>query len=78
VSRVKGIKRAFRSFGKAAYSFVLAQGVKFVFSSGYKFMRISLMTDIPNEFVRGRVKDIMKGQGQFDYTQTWGKVPPGL
>ena len=65
----------FRPFGEAADAFVLTEGMKFIASAGQKFVGIGLMADIPDQFVVGRIKDIVQGNGQFDHAR--GLVPDG-
>ena len=70
MSHVKMIVFAFVRVCEPAYAAVLAQGAHAVFTSRQYFMRIGLMADIPNNFVFGRLKDIMKRYGEFHGTQS--------
>jgi hypothetical protein len=49
--------------------------VEFLATTRQNFVAICLMANIPDEFIIGRVKHVMKGDGQFNYPQTSPKVP---
>ena len=40
-------------------------------------MRITLVADIPDEPIKGRLKDVVYCDGEFDRTQVGREVPPG-
>ena len=42
--------------------FLFAQTGKIIFTSGDNFMRVSLMADIPDNFILRSIENIMKGQ----------------
>jgi len=77
VSRFEGIVAAFFEFGEAAHAFVLSERSELPTPSGENLMGVALVTDIPNEFIRGGVKDIMQGNGQLYYPEAWRKMPAG-
>ena len=60
----------FVSSQEARDSTVLFDRVKLVLPAGENFVGVSLMTDIPNQFVCGSVEDIMHRHRQFDRTET--------
>ena len=74
MSRAKGIILTLRAFGKAGEPAGLPQGPNAIFAAGENFMRISLMTHIPNQPIMGRIEDVMQNGRQFDNTQASTKV----
>ena len=72
----KGVIGAFVFSGKSGKTAELSNRFESVVSSGDDFMRIGLVPDIPDDFILGCVKYIMKGDGQFNSPQTGGKMTP--
>ena len=66
---VKGIVGAFASFGKAAESLVLTDGLEVLEATGQELVGVALVANIPYELVVWGVKDIMDGQGQLNNAQ---------
>ena len=60
------IMRAFTAQGKAAQSPGGANRMKAILAPGQQLMHIALMADIPDEFILGRRKRMMKREGQLD------------
>ncbi len=59
----KGVIRTFRTFWKTRQPFPDADTAHLPGTAGEYFMRISLMTHIPDNFIIGRIKDFMQGDG---------------
>ena len=78
MAHTEGVVFAFLPFGKAGQAFVGAQGGKRFFASCDDFVDVSLMPYIKDEFVPGRVKDPVQGQGQFHHAQIGSQVPAVL
>ena len=66
---IKGIVRAFGFFRKAAYAFILAQGMELLLAAGNEFVSVCLMADVPDQFISRRIEYMVQGQGQFNYSQ---------
>ena len=62
------------SFGKTAQAMKLAQTGKFFPPTGNQFMGIRLMANVPDDFIPGRFKDRMQGQGQLHNAQRTGEM----
>ena len=62
----KGIKGRFTAFGKAGQPVFLAQGFDLRAPPCQDLVRIGLMTDIPDQPVMRRLKNIMQCHGQLD------------
>ena len=60
---IKSIIGAFRPFGEAADPFMLTQGVELIPAPCYQFMGIRLVPNVPDQFVRRCVKNMMQSQG---------------
>ena len=52
--------------------------MKSIPATGQQLVRIGLMTDIPDNFVPGCVKNIMKGYRQLNRSQTGGQMAAGF
>jgi hypothetical protein len=52
--------------------------MKVIAAARQQFMGISLVSDIPNQFVMGCVKNIMDGDCQLNGTETGGKMASGF
>ena len=74
VSCFKFVVDTFITFEKTGEAFVLTNCVQLFAASGQHFMHVSLMTDIPNQFVFGRFKRVMQRDCQFDCAQTCARV----
>ena len=74
----KSIEGALISFGKRCQAIFLAQRRHALSAPGQDFVRISLMTHIPDQPVFRRIKQIVKGDGQLDDAQSGTKVPARL
>src|SRR5690348_7131138 len=53
------------------------QGPDAVAPPSQDFVRICLMTDIPDQFVFRRIKNVMQRYGQFDHAETSAQVTAG-
>ena len=47
-------------------------------ATGQNFVRITLMTDIPNQLVHRGVENSVQRYGQLDHTQRGSQMPPGF
>ena len=57
---------ALRGVRERRQAFELPVGMEAVATTRENLMRVSLMAYVPDEFVVGRVEDIMQGYRQFD------------
>jgi hypothetical protein len=64
-----------RETGKPAF---LAQGANAVAPAGQDFMRITLMADIEDQPVFGRVEDLVNGNRQFHHAEAGTQMATGL
>ena len=67
---------AFRTPGETGQASRLAQCTNTVPTPGQNFVRISLMTDIPDYLVARCLKDIVYGDREFDHTEPGPEMPP--
>ena len=63
-----------RESGQAAAG---AQRADAITPAGQNFVRISLVTDIPDQLVIGRVKNVVKGHREFDDAKTRAEMAAG-
>ena len=47
-------------------------------TSGQYFVRIGLMSDVPDNSVIGRIENMMQSNGQLNCTQTSAEMPSGF
>ena len=59
--------------GEARQTSALAQRANAVAAPGQDLVRVTLVTDIPDQLVIGRVEHRMQGDGQFDHTEPGAK-----
>ena len=45
--------------------------------AGQNLVGVALVADIPDQLILGGVEDIVQGDGQFHYPETWGKMTAG-
>ena len=64
----KRVVFGFAALGEARQTAVAAHGMHLVFASGKDFVRITLMTDVPNQLVFRRVINIVQSHGKLDRT----------
>ena len=67
--RAVAIVLAFGAQGEAVQSARRADRVKAAFPAGKQFVDITLMADVPDELVFGRVENAVQGDRQFHHTQ---------
>ncbi len=75
MSGAEGIIIAFRSFQETAQAPELADGMHPVFSAGQNFMRVGLMTHIPDKFIVRCIENIMKRYRQFNGAEAGSEMP---
>ena len=75
--RAERVVLALAALGEAAEAAALAQGADPAAPRGQDLVRISLMADIPDQLVIGRVEDIVDRDSQFDHAETRAEVPAG-
>ena len=63
------------SLEKTADAFVLSNRLEFCFAAGQNLVNVTLMPNIPNEFVHRRLKNMVQGNGQLDDAQAGRKMP---
>ena len=77
---VGGAKRvvfALGALGEAADTPALADGAHPVAATGHDLVRIGLVADVPDQFVVGRVENIVDGHGQFDHAKPRAEMAAG-
>ncbi len=67
----------FCSVGKARQTALLAYGGHQVASAGKDLVAVSLMADVPDEFISRRVVGIVNSDGQFDRAQARTQMSTG-
>jgi len=72
----EGIVLALGPPGETGKAAALTQRPDPVAPTGHNFVRIGLMTDIPDQSVAGRIEDVMERNGQFDDAKAGAEVPP--
>ena len=65
MSGSKGIVRTFVDFGKAGYAVECANGMELIFSACEDFVRICLMSNIPNNGILGKLQCMVQGYGEL-------------
>ena len=78
MSYAESIVFGFAALGEARQTTVAAHGMHLVFASGKDFVRITLMTDVPNQLVFRRVINIVQSHRQLDCAQVAGEMTAGL
>lgn len=76
-----GAKRvifALGAFGEARQAAALADRADTVAAPGQNFMRITLVADVPNQSVAGRIEDMMQRNRQLHDAEAGAKVSAGL
>ena len=73
----KGVVLALAAARKGSEAILLTQTFHALAAPGEDFVRIGLMTDIPDQAVFRRVVDIMQGNGQLDHAKASTEVPAG-
>ena len=74
----EGVVFALCALGKAGKSAALTEGVHLITATSQDFMRIALMSDIPDQLVIGRIKHGVNGHGQLDYAKPCAQVTAGF
>ena len=69
MGRTKSVVFAFDSPRKAADATVLAQGAHTVSAARQNFMRVALVTDIPNDPIIRRIKHRVHRDSEFNRAQ---------
>jgi len=63
---------------ETAYAVSLSEVCEIGFSACDDFVRITLMTDIPEQFVGFEIEDVVQGESQLDYAEVAGEVSAGF
>ena len=74
----EGVIVTFGTVREGMQAAFLADGWQALAAPGQDLMRVGLMADIPNQFLRRRVVDIVQGNGQLNDAQTGAKMAAGL
>ena len=77
MSSTKRIIFALAAFGETGKASFLAQGADSVTATCQDLVRIALVADIPDDAVMRRVKDVMKGNCQFDNAKSGAQMTAG-
>jgi hypothetical protein len=72
---IEGIIRTLMPPGKSADASILSEGMKLISASGQQLVSISLMSNIPNEHILGRIEHIVDSHSQLYYTEAWRQMP---
>src|ERR1700748_460579 len=75
--RAEAIVFAFRALGETGKASALPQCFDPVPPSGQDFVRVGLVSDVPNPLVVGRVEYIVQCNCELDDTQARAKMPTG-
>ncbi len=73
----EGVVFALGSLRESGQAAAGAQGANAVTPAGQNFVRISLVTDVPDQLVIGRVKNVVKGHREFDDAEARAEVTAG-
>ena len=73
----KAVVFAFGTLGESGQAAAGAQGANAITPAGQNFVRISLMTDVPDQLVIGRVENVVQGHRQFDDAEACAEVTAG-
>src|SRR6185369_11177956 len=76
VAGTQSVVLGFISSEESAYPAVLFYGWQQITSTGQNFVRVSLMTNVPNESISRRVEGIVKGHGELDGSERRAGMPP--
>ena len=71
----KGVKGALRALREPRQAFILAHAVHAVSAAGQYFMRIGLVSYIPDNSIVRRVKDVVQSNREFDHAEASAEVP---
>lgn len=74
----EGIVWAFGTAREAGNAVLLTQRAHAVAAAGQDFMRIRLMTDIPDDTIFRRIEYVVQRDGQFDRAQIGRQMTAGL
>ena len=74
----KGIKHRLRAFGEPAQTIFHPQGTNTIPTPCQDLMRITLMADVPDQLVLGRVKHRMQRDGQLNNAKPCAQMPTCL
>ena len=77
MSGVKGVVRAFRSFGKTGQAAQSPERIKTVAPAGEQLVSVRLVAHVPDQAVPGGVEHPVNGDGQFHHAQGGSQVPSG-
>ncbi|MNN70096.1 hypothetical protein D3C81_1859280 [compost metagenome] len=73
--RTKWIIFAFSALGEAGKPAFLTQCANTITATSQNLVRISLMSDVPDDAVMRRVEDVMQRDRKFNHTQTCAQMP---
>jgi len=76
--RAEGVVLAFAAAGEAGQPASLPQCANAITSAGENLMWVSLMANVPKNFIVGRIKDVVQCHGEFDYAEPRAKMAPGI
>ncbi len=74
----EGVVLAFATARESRDAVKLAQRVHALAAAGENLVRVSLMTDVPDDPVLWRIEDVMQGDRQFDRAQVGRQMAAGL
>jgi hypothetical protein len=76
VPHAEQVVRTLARLGEAGHAVALAEAVEERKPPRDQLVRVALMADVEQEAIVTEVEDVMKSEGQFDYTQVRGQVAP--
>ena len=71
---IKTVMGTFIALGEAAESVQLAQGIELRVATGQELVSISLMADIPDNFIHGSIENPVQSNRQLDDTERTGQM----
>ena len=72
------IEFTFTAFEVTGYATLLPQGIKGSVPTGDQFVRIRLMTNVPNHPILVQIKGLVEGKGQFNNAQAGTEMPSAV
>src|SRR5262245_45124395 len=75
--RAECVILAFGAFGEAREATALAERSDAIASPGQDFVRIRLMTDVPDQTVLRRVEHVMQRNGELHHAKAGAEMTPG-
>ena len=75
--RAEAVVLALRALGEAGQPATLTQRANLFTAAGEDFVRVGLMTDVPDQPVIRRIEDMMQSDSQFHHAKARAEVSAG-